>query len=74
MNAVDGSEHSPLFRACERGHSETVVVLLHNGASVDLRDTSGRNCLHWAASGGHTTICSYLLHRGLPADSVDEGG
>lgn len=74
MNALDNSGHSPLFRACERGHTEAVVVLLHMGASVELRDASKRSCLHWAASGGHTTICSYLLHQGLPVDSMDEGG
>lgn len=50
------------------------MVLLHMGASVELRDASKRSCLHWAASGGHTTICSYLLHQGLPVDSMDEGG
>lgn len=74
MNAVDSNGHTPLFRACERGHTEVVVVLLHASASVELSDTSGRRCLHWAASGGHSAICSSLIHQGLPADTPDSGG
>ena len=71
---VDVNGHTPLFRACERGHTEVIVVLLHASASVELKDTSGRSCLHWAASGGHSAICSSLLHHGLPADTQDSGG
>ena len=74
MDAVDGNGHSALFRACERGHTEVVVVLLDAGASVTLTDDSGRCALHWAASGGHSAICSSLLHQGISADSADSGG
>ena len=73
-NAVDSNGHTALFRACERGHTEVVVVLMNAGALWDLQDTSGRTCLHWAASGGHAAICSSLIHKGLPADSQDSGG
>ena len=71
---MDSNRHTALFRACERGHTEVVVVLMNAGASWDLQDTSGRTCLHWAASGGHAAICSSLIHKGLPADSQDSGG
>ncbi len=74
VDAVDGNGHSALFRSCERGHSQVVVVLCDAGASVQLADESGRVALHWAASGGHAVICSSLLHQGVPADSTDNGG
>ena len=74
VDAVDANGHSALFRSCERGHSQVVVVLCDAGASVQLVDDSGRVALHWAASGGHSVICSSLLHQGVPADATDTGG
>ena len=74
VDGVDSSGHTPLFRACERGHSETVLGLLQNGANVQLLDRDGRSCLHWAASGGHDFICTTLLHHGLPVDVADDSG
>ena len=49
-------------------------MLLNGGASLDLRDNIDRTSLHWAASGGHTTVCSTLIHQGLLVDVVDQGG
>ena len=47
MNVLDAEQQSPLFRACERGHSEVMVTLLQAGAAVNLADSSGRTPLHW---------------------------
>ena len=74
MNIQDSNMLTPLLRACERGNTEAVVMLLNGGASVELRDSIGRTCLHWAASGGYTTVCSALFHQGLPVDVLDQGG
>ncbi len=71
---MDSNGHSALFRACERGHTEVVVVLCDAGASVSLADASGRVPLHWAASGGHSAITSSLIHQGVHADTTDQGG
>lgn len=35
---------------------------------------NGRLLLHWAASGGHDSVVSYLLELGSPIDPVDDGG
>lgn len=74
VNVQDGNSLTPLLRACERGNTEAVVMLLNGGALVELRDTIERTSLHWAASGGHTTLCSTLIHQGLPVDVTDQGG
>lgn len=47
MNVLDVEQQSPLFRACERGHSEVMVTLLQDGAAVNLADNGGRTPLHW---------------------------
>lgn len=74
MDVQDANGHTALFRACERGHTEVVMILIHAGADILLQDTSGRSCLHWAASGDHSVICVSLLRQGLPVDSMDNGG
>ena len=48
VNALDSRYHTPLFRACEMGHTEVVVTLLNAGASVDIVDADGRAPLHWS--------------------------
>ena len=47
MNTIDAEQQSPLFRACERGHTEVMVTLLQAGADVNLADSGGRSPLHW---------------------------
>ena len=71
---IDNNGQSPLFRACERGHSEVVLTLLQHGGRVELLDGDGRTCLHWAASGGYDFIITTLLHNGLPVNARDDGG
>ena len=38
-----------------------------------MTDT-GYNCLHLAASAGHTTICQRLVDAGSPLDEITEAG
>lgn len=47
VNTIDAEQQSPLFRACERGHTEVMVTLLQNGADANLADSGGRTPLHW---------------------------
>lgn len=63
---------TPLFKACDCGSSEVVLNLIQHGASLDITDKGGRNCLHYAASGGHDFILKTLLDRGVSANSLDE--
>ena len=59
MNVLDSRYHTPLFRACEMGHTEVVVTLLNAGASVDIVDADGRAPLHWYVLGLHVTLHIY---------------
>ena len=39
--------HTPLFRACEMGHTDVVQALIDGGAQVLIIDQDGRSPLHW---------------------------
>lgn len=48
--SIDGTDlmkHTPLFRACEMGHTDVVQTLIDLGARVDMLDQDGRSPLHW---------------------------
>ena len=39
--------HTPLFRACEMGHTDVVQALIDGGAQIEVIDQDGRSPLHW---------------------------
>jgi inversin len=47
IDCTDLMKHTPLFRACEMGHTDVVQALIDLGARVDMLDQDGRSPLHW---------------------------
>ncbi len=47
IDCTDLLKHTPLFRACEMGHTDVVQTLMDCGAKVDAADQDGRSPLHW---------------------------
>lgn len=74
VDAVDSVRHTPLFRACDVGHTDIVQVLIENGARVDALDDEGRSPLHWAALNGHAFICQILIKYGIDPNVRDFSG
>jgi serine/threonine-protein phosphatase 6 regulatory ankyrin repeat subunit B len=52
-----------LFCASERGHEDTVVFLMSQGAHADITDREGMTHLMAAASGGHLGMVKMLLQH-----------
>jgi ankyrin repeat protein len=53
-----------LHIAAGAGYSDDVLLLLNNGANVDLTDSDGNTALHLAAAASNPVICRLLLERG----------
>lgn len=47
--------------ACQKGHCETVRVLLFYKAKVEVCDLRGRTALMLAISWGHVRVVSFIL-------------
>ena len=61
--------------AAERGHTETVRILLDRGAKVNAKTSSGKQtALMKAAENGHTRIVKMLLDKGADPKVVDRYG
>ena len=52
-----------LNHACYHGFSDDVLCALSNGADPIGAGESGKSCLHYAAMGGHSELCSYLAQQ-----------
>ena len=63
INHQDNKKWSPLHYACQYGYDKIVNFLILEGAKVDLREETGRTCLHLAAFEGHTECAKILLQQ-----------
>jgi hypothetical protein len=63
-----------LIKASENGDTETVAMLLENGADVNATDKWGRTALLWASHYGYTEIVKMLLKEGADVDASDNNG
>jgi ankyrin repeat protein len=63
-----GGRPDALQVAAERGHVETVALLLDRGADVNATGEYGWSPVHLAANWGHTEVAGLLLDRGAKMD------
>ena len=59
--------------ACDCVQVETLLTEQGDGV-VNVADEDGRTMLHWASSGGHSALVSYLLDHGAMTNALDELG
>ncbi|BFI29885.1 hypothetical protein MPTK2_3g06930 [Marchantia polymorpha subsp. ruderalis] len=63
LNAVDKKGNTPLMVASHCGHVKAVDILLEASARMDILNEEGLNCLHAAASAGHTSVVERIVHK-----------
>lgn len=75
VDFVDDTGRSCLLLAVEDGFYEISVMLLENGADVDLRQPrDGATPLLRAAADGSPDLCSLLLRRGADVNAQTHSG
>ena len=74
MNARNESGVTPLYVACECGHTELVEALLERGTDVNVRDNFVEAPLHVAGKTGRRNIMKLLLDHGADPSVLDHGG
>jgi ankyrin repeat protein len=60
-----------LIEAAARGDGDRVRRLLDAGATIDTRDSGGRNALLAATQGGHAEVARLLIDRGADVNAQD---
>lgn len=63
-----------LIDAAYEGNTETVKILLANGADVNAKDDEGRTALMTVAGEGHTGVAKTLLDHGADINTKDKDG
>ncbi|KAL8826454.1 MAG: hypothetical protein Q9191_003788 [Dirinaria sp. TL-2023a] len=63
-----------LFEAIYRRHFSTAMLLLDQGADVNISTADGYTCLHKAASTGQLDIMRALIGKGASIDAQDMDG
>jgi ankyrin repeat protein len=74
LNATDNYGFTPLICAAEKGHIETVMLLLDKGAAVEGKHDSVGGALFGAAQYGHMAVVKLLLEKGAAVDRKDSLG
>ncbi|KAL2635562.1 hypothetical protein R1flu_007041 [Riccia fluitans] len=63
LNSRDKKENTPLLLASACGHLKAVEILLDASAAMDLMNEDGLNCLHIAASAGHSAVVDRIVQE-----------
>jgi len=71
---IDEYGRSPLLNAAIAGDLPKIVVLLAEGAPVDLQDDNGWTALHFAIQARREDIVRALLERGANPNLVNSHG
>ncbi|ACV21909.1 Ribulose-5-phosphate 4-epimerase and related epimerases and aldolases [Slackia heliotrinireducens] len=71
---VGGRRYYPLIAAATSGDSETVKVLVENGADVNIQQLNGECAVALASSFDHYDMARYLLEHGANPNLEARGG
>lgn len=75
INSPDVYRFTPLMRAVDNQHTDSVKILLQQGkASVKVKDESDNTALHFAVANQHSDVIKLLLHHGADPFQVNRDG
>ena len=74
VNQTEEHGRTPLFIACEYGHTGTAEVLLDKGADIHQATKDGSTPLYVACHQGHTGTAELLLDKGAHIHQTAKNG
>ncbi|KAJ5176350.1 uncharacterized protein N7482_002227 [Penicillium canariense] len=74
INARDKTGRTPLHWAITKRHTESVDVLLQQGADLDLRDNESMCALHFAAANGYEQLGQKFFQSSQRLEAKDRYG
>ena len=74
VDMQDKDGFSSLMIASLNGHTETVALLLKNGAHIDMQEHNGFSSLMIASQNGHTETVALLLQNGAHINMQENNG
>ncbi|XP_069670726.1 uncharacterized protein [Periplaneta americana] len=72
LEIKDSYNRTPLSWAAQKGHLETVRLLIKKGADVNTNDAWKRTPLHFAISGSHVNVVQFLIESGADVNAYDD--
>ncbi|XP_065826102.1 death-associated protein kinase 1-like isoform X2 [Oscarella lobularis] len=75
VNDQNNDGRTSLMFACQKGHLDTVQLLVSKQCDINIRDKNGLTALHVASFNGQTAVTKYLIdHCGVNVDDQDNDG
>ena len=71
MNKQDGDNRTPLLMACMNGHSEVAMLLIQNGANINISDNKRMTPLLYACKYNLSQVAILLMERGADIHACD---
>ncbi|XP_078336560.1 uncharacterized protein LOC111133522 isoform X3 [Crassostrea virginica] len=65
---------TPLHRAVLKSHLKIAELLIDQGASIDTRDSEGRQAIHYAAQSDDPNVLEYVIKLGAQIDVTENCG
>merc|ERR1712226_34390 len=62
IDPLKRSDWTPLMHSCENGNVQIFILLIENGADINLANKDGWSCLHLAARNGSFEIVNRLVN------------
>lgn len=67
-------QSTPIHWCVRQGHLASTVLMMEAGADPSVRDAEGCECIHLAATFGHTAVLAYLIAKSVYIDAFDGSG
>lgn len=65
---------APIHRAVQKSHLKIVELLIEKGASIETKDSEGRQAIHYAAQADDPNVLEYVIKQGAHIDVTENCG